>query len=208
MRATQELLKRLRPAVLIALAALILLGAKPTDEPAFSQFVTGRLLVAVPKMPDGRFRNTIILIIEHNKDGAFGLIINRPLGIAEFEMESKERDIGALPTQKTQVFYGGPVERNKTFIVHSTDYENTETLKIAHGVSMTANLEILHAIATGRGPKQVLHVLGYSGWSPSQLNTEMSRDDWYTAPVTKDLVFSEKQEGKWEKAVAERYRDL
>jgi len=188
--------------------ALLLTGAKPSDQPAQSNLVTGRLLVAVPKMPDPRFRDTIILMIEHNKDGAFGLIINRPLGFAEFEIESKQEGVGMLPSSRTLVFGGGPVEPEKSFIVHSTDYENKGTVKVAHGVWMTANVEILHAIASGKGPKKVLHVIGYSGWSPGQLDTEMSREDWYTSPVTPALVFAEKQEGKWEKAVAERYRDL
>ena len=188
--------------------AFVLQGAKPADKPEQPNTVSGLLLVAVPKMPDPRFRNTIILMIEHTPDGAFGLIINNPIGVAEFEVQSKDSAGGMLPTSKTVVFNGGPVERDKTFIVHSTDYENEGTIKIAYGVSMTANVEILHAITSGRGPKKVLHVIGYSGWSPGQLDTEMSRDDWYTSPVTPEIVFGEKQEGKWEKAVEERFRNL
>ena len=195
-------------ALCLVVSALVLQGAKPTEVPTESKFVTGKFLVAVPKMPDSRFYNTIILMVEHNKEGAFGLIINKPIGFAEFEVQSKDSAGGMLPSKKTLVFNGGPVERDKTFIVHSTDYENEGTVKVAAGVWMTANVEILHAIASGRGPKKLLHVIGYSGWAPGQLDTEMSRDDWYTSPITPEIVFGEKQEGKWEKAVEERYREL
>jgi putative transcriptional regulator len=202
------MLRRTVNTLMAVLCAVLLVAAKPAGEPALSKFVVGRLLVAVPKMPDERFRNSIILMVEHNGEGAFGLMVNKPLGFAEFEVESKQEGVGMLPTQKTKVFWGGPVEPEKTFIVHSTDYQNDGTLKVAEGVWMTANVEILHAIATGKGPKHKLHVIGYSGWAPGQLDTEISRDDWYTAPVTPEIVFGEKQQGKWEKALEERYRDL
>ena len=195
-------------AVMLVISAPLQTVAEASDKSALSNQVTGRLLVAVPKMPDPRFRNTIILMIEHNKNGAFGLIINRPLGFAEFEMESNQEGAEMLPSSRTLVFSGGPVEPRKSFIIHTTDYENKGTVKVAHGVWMTANLEILHAIASGKGPKKILHVIGYSGWSPGQLETEMSRDDWYTSPVTPKLVFNKNQDGKWEKALEERYRDL
>ena len=195
-------------AVMLVISALLQTVAEASDQSALPNQVTGRLLVAVPKMPDPRFRNTIILMIEHNKNGALGLIINRPLGFAEFEMESKQEGADILPKSKTLVFSGGPVKPRKSFIIHTTDYENNGTVKIAHGVWMTANLGILHAIASGKGPKKILHVIGYSGWSPGQLETEMSRDDWHASPVTPELVFNKNQEGKWEKALEERYRDL
>ena len=192
----------------LILCALLLIAAKSSYQSSPSSQVAGRLLVAVPKMPDPRFRNTVILMLEHNKDGAFGLIINRPLGFAEFEIESKQEGEGMLPINRTLVFGGGPVELGKSFIIHSTDYDNKGTVKVTDSVWMTANIEILRAITSGKGPKQVLHVIGYSGWAPGQLETEIKRNDWYTSPITSELVFGEKQEGKWEKALEERYRDL
>ena len=104
---------------ILIVCTLLLTPAKSSDQSFLSGQVKGRLLVAAPKMPDPRFRNTVILMLEHNKDGAFGLIINRPLGFAEFEIESKQEGEGMLPINRTLVFGGGPVELGKSFIIHS-----------------------------------------------------------------------------------------
>ena len=193
---------------ILIVCTLLLTPAKSSDQSFLSGQVKGRLLVAAPKMPDPRFRNTVILMLEHNKDGAFGLIINQPLGYAEFELKSKQEEKYKLPISKTFVFAGGPVEPEKSFIVHSTDYKNKGTVKVSDGVWMTADIGIIRAIKSGEGPKKILHVIGYSGWAPGQLETEIERNVWYTSPTTAELVFGKKHEGKWKKALEERYRDL
>lgn len=166
----------------------------------------GKLLVAMPGMADPRFEHAVILLCAHSPDGAMGLIINKPepdlsfgtlLGQLQIPLDPAGRDI--------RVHFGGPVERGRGFVLHSHDYSgSTATLSIAGGFGMTATLDVLEAMAKGRGPDRALLALGYAGWGPGQLEAEIARNDWLTVEAGeagKALVFAENDGGKWTAAL-------
>ena len=166
-------------------------------------FLTGLLLIAMPTMPDPRFRRTVIYVCSHSIEGAMGLIINREAdGVCMADLFEKlsiplPEDVGAEPIR-----VGGPVETGRGFVLHSCDYEAGEaSLQVDEAVSMTATLEILHAIARGEGPRERFVALGYSGWGPGQLEAELRHNGWLACPADTDLLFDEEQETKWERAL-------
>ena len=178
----------------------------------------GRFLVAKPSMPDPRFKETVILMVQHNAKGAFGLVINKPAGMAEIADADppaglEDEDGSAEQTEPARLripaFYGGPVELNKAFVIHSIEYQIDTTVAVTAKVAVTADPRILEDIADGNGPKRVLYILGYSGWRAGQLENELKRDDWYTAPVDADIVFgTDKSRNKWRRAVDMRLQGI
>lgn len=202
---------------LIALwAALIALppahgAAAPSDAPVFSGSVKGKFLVANPSIKDPRFSRTVILMVRHGEDGAFGLIVNRPGGIATIATDTEKPD-GEKPDGEglnLPAFYGGPVEPERAFVVHSPEYAASDTIAVTSSVSVTATAGIMDAIAGGKGPKNYLYVFGYSGWGPGQLENEMRRGDWYEAPLDQNLVFSDEEPvAIWKRAMEMRLRGI
>ena len=195
-------------AALLAPAALF--GAAPTavDTPQ-GQFLTGQFLVATPEMGDPRFRETVILMVRHSKDGAMGLIINRPAGDQKLSRilqdlgESGEGVTGNLP-----LYLGGPVQPELGFILHTTDYRRAGIIDVNGTVAVTATKEIIRDIAAGSGPKKFMLIFGYAGWGPGQLEGELKRNSWYTTPFDLSLIFDTDREQVWERAVERRTRDL
>lgn len=191
-------------------------SAEPADSSLGGASLKGKFLVASPNIADPRFAHTVILIVKHDATGAFGLIINRPVGVAEVTPEEPvshgKGGAGAPPDIKPMHFYaflGGPVEPDKAFIIHSSDYKVDGTVVLTRHVSVTANLRILEDIAAGKGPKQTLYVVGYAGWSAGQLEEEMRRGSWYEAPVDEKLIFDgEDAEEIWEQAIETRIRGI
>jgi putative transcriptional regulator len=201
----------------LSAAALPALSAsEPTDQPAVADSLQGKFLVANPDLPDPRFAHAVILLVKHDAGGAFGLVINRPVGIAEVtpdEPGGKGEGETAPPQEPAPIrfpaFLGGPVEPNKAFIVHSPEYKAEGTVHVTARVAVTANVKILKDIADGKGPKRTLYVVGYSGWSPGQLEAEMKRNSWYQAPVDEGLIFSgEDTDAVWEQAMEMRLRGI
>lgn len=180
----------------------------------------GKFLVANPSLPDPRFAHAVILMVKHDATGAFGLVINRPVGIAEVTPDEPGRKDGGdaappppPPADATPMrfpaFLGGPVEPNKAFIVHSPEYKGEGTVSITARVAVTANVQILKDIADGKGPKRTLYIVGYSGWSAGQLEDEMRRNSWFEAPVDDKLVFDgDDTDAVWEQAMEMRLRGI
>lgn len=165
--------------------------------------VGGRLLVAAPSMPDPRFAGTVIYMVDHDARGALGLIINRPLGIGPLDKLIKGFGIDPGEAKGDVVLhYGGPVDSDGLFVLHSKDWRGAATMAAAGPVAMTADTEVFRAIARGGGPKRRLVIVGYAGWGPGQLEREMARDDWMTAPADADFVFDDDVADKWERALA------
>ena len=170
--------------------------------------LAGRLLIAATTMGDPRFRQTVILIARHNKDGAFGITVNRPVG---------ERSLASLlekPGEKAEpvpgsivIFAGGPVETQSGFIVHTTDYSKAGTLEINKQFAVTTSPNILRDIANNKGPQRSLVAFGYAGWAPGQLEAELARNDWLTTTADISLVFEERRERVWDAAMARQSRD-
>ena len=163
--------------------------------------LSGHLLVAAVNMPDYRFMGTVIYIYEHSEMGALGLVINRPMAwvpaaaIAEqFEIDVEAKD------SNVQIFWGGPVEMSRGFVLHSADYVNDASKVVADGLVLTADKAILGAIMEGKGPVHSVFALGYAGWGPGQLERELFREDWLTLPTEPEFIFSEDPERMWKEA--------
>ena len=165
-------------------------------------FTRGQLLVASPKMPDGRFSRTVIYMIDHNAQGAFGLIINQPMGVGP--MDEFMKGLGLKPGHggKITLHYGGPVDPQSVFVLHSAEWKGRDPISLRGPIAVTTHTDVLSAISEGNGPRKSLVILGYAGWGPHQLESEMARDDWTTAPLDDDLIFDDDAKTKWERASA------
>lgn len=194
---------------LAALLAALILAATPS--PAGTQgklhadpeSVKGKLLVASPDMADPHFEKTVIFMVEHNEQGALGIVVNRVLGTGSATEILKGLGIDANEaTGELRLYLGGPVEPQVAFVVHSPDYADPQSHAITERLSVTSDAAILEAISHGKGPSKELIAIGYSGWGPGQLENEMARDSWYVAPADEDIVFSDDTESAWRRALA------
>lgn len=165
--------------------------------------LSGKLLVAMPGMGDPRFDHSVILICAHSPEGAMGLIVNKPVPDLSFTSLLDQLGIPRDPQGRDiVVHFGGPVERGRGFVLHSSDYAGgPATMQIAGGLGMTATLDVLEAMARGAGPAFALLALGYSGWGPGQLETEIARNGWLTVDAAQSLIFSADNRGKWTDAL-------
>ena len=169
----------------------------------------GQLLIATEGMTDPRFDHAVILMVSHDHDGAFGIVINRPLGekpLAEILEAFGRKDTGA--TGSVPVFLGGPVQLEASFTIHGSDYSRTHTRTVAAHLAVTPSSEVLEDIAQNQGPAKSLVAFGYAGWSPGQLEDEISRHAWYMAPADPGIVFDDDRSKVWDHAVARRTQDL
>lgn len=168
-----------------------------------SGWLTGKMLVAMPSMQDPRFARTVTLLCRHAPDGAMGIILNRLYGDINYQGLLNQLNITMTPgVREMPVHFGGPVEPGRGFILHSTDYQGEGTLVINDGIALTATIEILRALAEGRGPLKAILALGYAGWSPGQLETELQTTGWLIAPADNDIIFDPDFGSKWERSLA------
>jgi putative transcriptional regulator len=174
-------------------------------------YLDGQLLIAMPVMSDPRFARSVIYMCAHSEDGAMGLIINQRASHISFP-DLLER-LGILATNgeagvgeevgNLSIHVGGPVETGRGFVLHSSDYHAEDsTLPIEDGVCLTATIDILKAIAAGTGPDRAILALGYAGWSPGQLESEIQANGWLNCPADPDLIFDKNLEAKYAKALA------
>ncbi|MBB4266209.1 YqgE/AlgH family protein [Roseospira visakhapatnamensis] len=165
-------------------------------------YLTGKCLVAMPGMSDPRFVRSVIYLCAHTAEGAMGLVINRAIPDFSFPELLGQLNILATPVcEQIAVQFGGPVESQRGFVLHSADYVHDGTLVVDEAVALTATLEVLRDIADGTGPRQTLMALGYAGWSPGQLDDELRRNVWLTVDSDPDLVFVGDLDGKYERAL-------
>ena len=170
----------------------------------FYNSVKDHFLVATEKLQDSRFSKTVIVMLENDENGAWGFVINKPLGTIPIASlidsslnTSKDRE--KLLKKKIQVFWGGPVDVEEIFILHSTEYRS-ETTRNYGNISVSKDYNILFDIAENRGPEKSLVILGYSGWGSGQLEGEMERDDWILSDIDLNIMFDEESKIKWNKA--------
>ena len=167
--------------------------------------LAGQLLVATPDMGDPRFRHTVILIVQHNKNGALGIVLNRPLDELPVAKLLDALGIDSKGSQgSVRVFAGGPVQPEVGFIVHSADYHRSDTVDIDGRVAMTTNPEVLRDIGHHKGPRQSLVAFGYAGWGPGQLDGELALGGWFTVPEDPNLVFDIDRDKLWDEAMKHR----
>lgn len=165
-------------------------------------YLEGQLLVAMPNMPDPRFARTVIYLCAHTSDGAMGLVVNKLIDSLSFPDLLQQLGIETEDVNdQIRVHFGGPVEAARGFVLHSTDYVHDATMIVDDQFALTATIDVLKAMAEGQGPRHSLLALGYAGWAPGQLDTEIQNNGWLTVPAAEDLVFSSNNEDKWESAV-------
>ena len=140
-------------------------------------YLEGQLLVAMPTMADPRFAHTVIYMCAHSEDGAMGLVVNKLLESLSFSDLLEQLEIEpAQESKPIPVHFGGPVEAARGFVLHSTDYTHEATMQVDDGFSLTATIDVLKAMAEGRGPRLSMLALGYAGWAPGQLDREIQEN--------------------------------
>ncbi len=171
--------------------------------------LTNHFLIAMPSMRDPSFKRGVAFLCQHSEDGAMGLLVNRlseyRLGdvLAQMNLSTSSAEIGDSP-----VLIGGPVQPERGFVLHTTDYKDKATIAIDADLALTADREILEDIGRHKGPKKSLVAFGYAGWAAGQLDAEMGRHDWFIAPADPKLVFDADRSRVWEEAMARRIREL
>lgn len=166
--------------------------------------LTGKLLIAMPSMGDPRFEHAVIFMCAHSDEGGMGLIVNKSTTDVSLDalLEQLSIDVEA-PLSDTAVHYGGPVEQGRGFVLHGADYASeVSTLIVDDTFRMTATLDILEDIASGEGPAMRMITLGYAGWGPGQLESEIAANGWLVCDATTELVFGLANARKWEAALA------
>ncbi len=197
------------PAAVVLLSAGVLHAALPsptTPNVSGATSVTGQLLIATPALSGPPFEHAVILIAQHNKDGALGIVINQPLG--ERSIASLLQAFGADASGVTgtvSLFAGGPVDPEVGFVLHSADYHGDNTIDIDGRVALTSGPQILRDIGLGKGPRRSLVAFGYAGWAPLQLDNELREGVWDTVPEDPALVFDDDRAKVWSDAMT-RYK--
>jgi len=172
---------------------------------AAERFLAGQLLVASSEMKDPRFAEAVIYMIKHDDTGAFGLVINKPVGKASFAELLKGFGLESKGAKgEITVYDGGPVGRHQGFVLHSDEMIFGSSRKVKDGVAMTADAKMIHAMAQGKGPRQALFILGYAGWAAGQLETELKINSWFVIGANKSLVFGDDADKKWRRALDKR----
>jgi putative transcriptional regulator len=169
------------------------------EMPAENVNLCGKFLIAMPGMGDPRFEKSVIYMCEHSENGAMGLIINKPTPEVTFAKLIEQLLIEPgenLP--KAQVYFGGPVEIGRGFVLHSADYNLDDiTLQIDDAFAMTATRDVLSDMANGSGPESALLALGYAGWGAGQLEAELGQNGWLSCDASPEVVFTVPDRDKW-----------
>jgi putative transcriptional regulator len=206
-------------AAVLAVSATALHAALPTTPDVSGRTSTeGELLIASPDL-SAPFEHAVIMMAQHNRDGAFGIVINHPAGtrpIAEVLKAMGADSGGELGTDSgaglgadasgarhdVLMFLGGPVSPEIAFVLHSTDYRRPGTIEIDGHVALTGAAEVLRDIGLGKGPQKSLLAFGYAGWAASQLEDEIKSGAWVTVPENPALVFDDDRSKLWADALA------
>ena len=168
--------------------------------------LTNQFLIAMPGMVDEAFAGAVVYLCEHSEKGALGLMINKPVDIRLRNLfEKVDLTLSSDDLAEQPVFYGGPVQTERGFVLHerlegSTPFNST--LSVPGGLEMTTSKDVLEAISSGAGPKKVLVTLGYSGWAAGQLEEEIGRNGWITVDASPDIIFDTPIEKRYERALA------
>ncbi|MBU0555755.1 MAG: YqgE/AlgH family protein [Alphaproteobacteria bacterium] len=164
--------------------------------------LAGKLLLAMPDMPDPRFERSVILLCVHDEGGALGIALHEPMtGIGLREL-LVSLDIDGSAVEDSSVLQGGPVEPRRGFVLHSQDWMSSDSHPIDDDIALTGSMEVLNAIASGGGPKSWLVTLGYAGWGAGQLEAELAAPGWYLGKAEPHRLFSMAPEERWTGAFA------
>ena len=167
-------------------------------------FLSGKLLLAMPGMADPRFERAVIAMCMHDQNGAIGIGIGHKRAGISFRGLLRQLDIDPGGAPDCAVHHGGPVEPGRGFVLHSTDWGGQDSIQV-NGESgkifaMTGTVDILRAIAEGKGPSRWIAALGYAGWGEGQLEEEMTRHGWFAARSDPDILFDMPTDERWSAA--------
>lgn len=165
--------------------------------------LAGQFLIAMPELRDPNFFHSVTFLCEHDAEGAMGVMINRPLDITMAEVFRQMEITGEDPEiLKRPVFFGGPVQCERGFVLHRPHGGWDATHRVTDDIGITTSRDIIEAIAAGKGPEKSLITLGYAGWGPGQLEQELADNAWFNAPVTETILFDLDHGQRWEAAAA------
>ncbi|TBV80734.1 MAG: YqgE/AlgH family protein [Desulfobulbaceae bacterium] len=159
-------------------------------------------------MLDPRFAETVVYICAHNHEGAMGLIINQPLKDLSLKDILSNTEIPLPAEPLPPVYLGGPVETNNVCMLYSTDYTLANHLAVSPLVAFSRDPRLLRDLAVGRGPRELLVTLGYSGWRAGQLEAELSVDGWLALPAIQEIIFTTPPARRWRQAAAAHGIDI
>jgi len=191
-------------AAAIVLSATVLHAALPTDQDVTGRTsFAGQLLIASPALRQPAFDHTVILLARHDREGALGVVINRPGGQRPIAglLAAFGADASGV-TDSVRVFIGGPVNPEIGLVIHSADYRRPDTLDIDGRIALTGAPDVLRDIGLGKGPAKSLVAFGYAGWAPGQLDDELAHGVWVTVPEDPALVFDDDRSKVWADALA------
>jgi putative transcriptional regulator len=193
----------------LAVIAAACCGVPRPSAAAAQEFLTGQFLIAAPGMGDPRFYHAVILVVRHDKEGALGIVVNRPVETEPIGRLLEDLgQSGSGASGKVDIFAGGPVQPEVGFVLHSAEYKRAGTLAIDGKVAMSSSPAVLRDIASGKGPKKYILAFGYAGWGPGQLEAELGEQAWFTAPDDPKLLFDADRATLWQTALARRSRAL
>ena len=181
-------------------------------EGKFYESVKDNFLVATEKLTGTRFSETVIIMFENDENGAWGLVVNKPIGLTSINKlieipKSFTEEQKKLTKMKIPIFWGGPVEENRIFILHSNEYISETTIKYRN-VSISSDYKTLLKIADNKGPKNKIIILGISSWGPGQLEGEIEKYSWMLSEINNELIFEIENQEKWKKAKENGYLKL
>ena len=163
--------------------------------------LTGQIIVSMPSLEDERFYKAVIYICAHSSEGSMGIIINKKIDYDLYPDLLQQLGIDKpLNNKKLFIRYGGPVESGRGFVLHSDDMVRKETLNIDKGVALTSTAEFFDDLSKGKGPKNCILALGYAGWQPGQLESEIMRNSWMSLSVDNSFLFDDEVSRKWSQA--------
>ena len=179
-----------------------------TNTPPMMDNLTGSFLISTPKMPDPRFEEQVIYICAHNEEGAMGVAINKPNELFSIPEILRGAQLPVPDIEFPPVYIGGPVELQSAFILYHSDYKAEHQLEVSPTISLSRETKILEDIARAAGPKQYLFILGYAGWGPGQLESELLADGWLTVPAYDQVIFDVPDDQKWKTAAMQYGIDI
>ena len=154
----------------------------------------------MPGLADTNFQQTVTYICEHHENGAMGIVINQPMKLSLKELFGHLKMETHNSLAEDPLFYGGPVQKDLGFVLHSSDKCWQSTLPIAQGISLTGSKDILEDIALNLGPQKAMVALGYAGWSAGQLEDEIAANSWLTVPGDQQIIFDTAYDQRWTSA--------
>lgn len=173
---------------------------QPSDAPPFTDF-SNQFLLAMPGMVEGNLAGTVIYICEHTPRGALGLVINRPTDLTLATLfERIDLKLEIAPARDDIVFFGGPVQTDRGFVLHAPPGQYTSSIKLGE-LTLTTSRDVLQAVADGTGPARLLVTLGYAGWGAGQLEHEMSQNAWLNVGADPSIIFDVPPEARYQAAL-------